>query len=142
MSKRIFISLIIALCVIFSSTICFAEGLQNAMSNVGGAVENVAENTKNMAQDAVGGTERMIEGAAGTISNTSKNITGYMTTNNDDDYTATRTGTDNNATGMGTNNTWTWLIVGITAIAIVALIWYYSMQRTSNYDHHNNNYDE
>ena len=37
---------------------------------------------------------------------------------------------------MGMNATmWTWLIIGIATIAIVALVWYYSMQmRSSNYD--------
>ena len=52
-----------------------------------------------------------------------------MTTGtNNGDYTATRTSTTQ-ATFMGMNATaWTWLILGIAAIAIVALVWYYSMQ--------------
>ena len=46
-------------------------------------------------------------------------------------YSATRTSTD--ATLMGMNATaWTWLILGLAAIAIVALVWYYSMQVTSS----------
>ena len=38
---------------------------------------------------------------------------------------------------MGMNaTTWTWLIIGIAAIAIIALVWYYSSQlkSSSNYD--------
>ena len=47
-------------------------------------------------------------------------------------YTATRTSTDGRATFMGMNGTaWTWLILGIAAIAIIAVVWYYSMQVTS-----------
>ena len=54
-------------------------------------------------------------------------------------YTATRTST-NNATFMGMNaTTWTWLILGVAAIAIIALVWYYSMQLT---DIKNNGLDD
>ena len=69
---------------------------------------------------------------AGTTNNNS--LTAAMTNN----YTATRTATnaEGNATFMGMSaTTWTWLIIGIAAIAIVALVWYYSMQmRSTNYD--------
>ena len=30
------------------------------------------------------------------------------------------------------SNTWSWLILGIAAIAIIALVWYYSMQLNNN----------
>ena len=36
-----------------------------------------------------------------------------------------------------TANAWTWLIIGIAAIAIIAVVWYYSMQFT-NTNRHNN----
>ena len=54
---------------------------------------------------------------------------------NNGNYNATRTATTAN-TFMGMNSTaWTWLIIGIAAIAIIALVWYYSMQlRSSDYD--------
>ena len=63
------------------------------------------------------------------------NNIGNAMMNNNNDYTATRTSATDN-TFMGMNSTaWTWLILGIAAIAIVALVWYYSMQiRSSNYD--------
>ena len=50
-------------------------------------------------------------------------------------YSATRTSTTDttNNTFWGMNATaWTWLIIGLAAIAIVALVWYYSMQITSS----------
>ena len=52
-------------------------------------------------------------------------------------YNATRTSVDTQAgTFMGMNSTaWTWLIMAIAAIAIVALVWYYGTQRqSSHYD--------
>ena len=58
--------------------------------------------------------------------------------NNNNGYTATRTSTGE-STFMGMGSTaWTWLILGIAAIAIVALVWYYSMQFTNK---NNNRYE-
>lgn len=33
------------------------------------------------------------------------------------------------------NNAWTWIVVGIVVLAIIALIWYYST-RQSSYNNH------
>ena len=67
----------------------------------------------------------------------SANNTGNQTrtmANTTTNYNATRTST--NPTFMGMSGTaWTWLIIGIAAIAIIALVWYYSMQVTNN-NHH------
>ena len=115
------------------------------------------EDAANGARNIVGGAENAIEGAAGGVSNTMKNVTAgaentmqkagnsvsntatSMTNNvGNGDYAASRTSTnaEGNATFMGMTATmWTWLIMGIAAIAIVALVWYYSNQiRTSRYD--------
>ena len=58
-------------------------------------------------------------------------------TNNDvmnDRYVSTRTSSDSTFMGMG-STAWTWLILGIATIAIIALVWYYSMQlNASNHD--------
>lgn len=139
MYKKLLISTAILIIGIFSFTLCFASnGLQDAADGV---------------RNVVGGAENAIEGAAKDISNASKEATGdmekgannvgnaVMNNNNtrmnatNNNYTATRTATTDN-TFMGMNATaWTWLIMGIAAIAIVALVWYYSMQfRSSNYD--------
>ena len=84
--------------------------MENGANNVGNAITNHTNNT----------------------------TTAHTTTNNakTNTYTATRTATTGNATFMGMNaTTWTWLIMGIAAIAIVALVWYYSMQvRSTIYD--------
>ena len=49
-------------------------------------------------------------------------------------YTVARTSSESTLLGMD-STVWTWLIVGIAAIAIFALIWYYTMQpKVKNYD--------
>lgn len=149
MYKKLFISLVILATIILSLSACFAN-------NAGDMLKDAGDNVRN----AVGGVENTIEDAARGVSNTSRDFTGNveegannignaMTDNNantgmsiidegrDGAYTATRTSTDTTGnTFMGMNaTTWTWLIIGIAAIAIVALVWYYAMQmRSSNYD--------
>ena len=143
MCKKLLIStLVFALSLFTFSICCFANnGLQNA-----------AEDVRNV----VGGAENAVENAAKDISNTSKNATGNMEkdANNVTDhkmdnnktsnkstgtstgtYNATKTSATGSSTFMGMNATaWTWLILGIAAIAIIALVWYYSMQVRSNND--------
>lgn len=146
MYKKLLITLGILTSIIFSFTICLANDAGTMVKDAANGVRNV-----------VGGAENTVENAAKDISNTSKNATENMekganttvkdnytnqettTTNNArrNNYNATRTATDTKAnTFMGMNATaWTWLIIGIAAIAIVALVWYYATQvRSSNYD--------
>ena len=139
MYKKLLISLGILLSLIFSFTICFAN--------------NGVDNVKNGVRNVVGGAENAVENAAKDISGASKNATGAVenttnhtnnnshvtTTTNNAGYNATRTATTG-ATFMGMNSTaWTWLILGIAAIAIIALVWYYSTQlNNSNYNNDRN----
>ena len=58
--------------------------------------------------------------------------------NNDNgNYTATRTSADNTMLGMN-STAWTWIILGIAAVGIIAIVWYYTSQVNS----HNNRNDE
>lgn len=130
MYKKLLISVLALIIGIFSFTISFAN---NGMQEAADGVRNV-----------VGGAENAMEDAARGISNASKDATSKMEqgANNvgnnimNNNYTATRTSTTTDNTFMGMNATaWTWLILGIAAIAIVALVWYYSMQlRSNDYD--------
>ena len=84
----------------------------NPTENVTNGIENGAQNMSNKVES---GTQNSMNGA----------------------YNATRTSVDTQAgTFMGMNSTaWTWLIMAIAAIAIVALVWYYGTQRqSSHYD--------
>ena len=64
----------------------------------------------------------------GKIENKAENMVNDMGNSSDidkdSDYTAERTDT---TLGMNNNN-WTWIIIGVAAIAIVAIIWYYLVQ--------------
>ena len=139
MYKKILVAMTIVLALILPFTLSFANnGFQEATDGI---------------KNVMGGAENVMEDAAQGISNTTKNITGgiengannMMQENQDSkntaqdtgsDYMATRTSTDEN-TFMGMNSTsWTWLILGIAGIAIVALVWYYATQ----FNH--NNYDD
>ena len=150
MSKKIFFTILTILTFAFSFTYVFAaDGLQGAADNVRnvvGGAENTIENAAKGVSNTRKNMTKDVENAGKTVTNDTKNTTGKVentmtsaTKDNHTTYTATRTAT-NNPTFMGmSSNTWTWLILGIAAIVIIGLVWYYSMQLTgNNYDDGNN----
>ena len=140
MKKKFLISFAIILVSIFSFTVCFAtDGLGNVANdvrNVVGGVENTVENA--------------VENAVRDVSNVSKDVTGSVENGMNSDthnsmsrtnnYNTTRvaTGSSNMSGGMSAS-AWTWLILGIVAIAIIAVVWYYSMQLTNGRNNHDDN---
>lgn len=155
MHKKLFITLALITCVVmFFATNCFAT--DGAMHDMGESAKNMAGDVKNGISGAVNNIEGTTKNVAGDISNSSKNVTGSMentmndasntvtegmnnTTReindsmNNDTYNATRTSADGTTTFMGMGATaWTWLILGIAALAIIAAVWYYSMQTNSS----------
>lgn len=143
MLKKTF-SLLIATFLIFITTNVFAanNNFGQSMNNAGNGIRNV-----------VGGAENVVEDAVGGIGAGVQNIGNALTqgdTNNDNmdngslengGYTATRTATpratsDNNAMGIN-SNIWTWIILGIAAVLIVGLVWYYAKQNSNGYNNHN-----
>ena len=164
MYKKFLIGLGVAIALVFSFNICFAtntdgkglqdaaNGVRNVVGNAENTVEGAAKNISGKSKEATGSmeggmnnaTNNMVDGAngRGTTNTNGTNQDGrnngqISTTNTNNPYVATRTATGD-ATFMGMNATaWTWLIIGIAAIAIVALVWYYSTQLTNknNHDH-------
>lgn len=150
MYKKLLLGLTTALCVVlFSFSMCFAtdganagtdlvNGVRNVVGDTENAVENGAKDISDKSKEATGAMENGANDVTrgDTNNQTDNRSTGTTTPNNNDNgYVATRTATD--TTFMGMNSTaWTWLIIGIAAIAIIALIWYYSMQLTGS-NHHN-----
>lgn len=136
MKKKFLISFAIILVSIFSFTVCFAT---DGLENVTNAVRNV-----------VGGVENTVENAAKDVSNVSKDATGSvengmntdthnsMSRTNNYNTTRVATGSSNMSGGMSAS-AWTWLILGIVAIAIIAVVWYYSMQLTNGRNNHDDN---
>ena len=152
MQKKLFFVFAIIVSIIFSFSICFAadnplkdatntvrnavdnteDAVEGAMHNAGDAIHNTTEKAENTMENA----GNMIEGAGNTVEKDMKNTTSMVTNTNKDGYTAARTSTNGSATFLGMNATaWTWLILGIAAIAIIAVVWYYSTQITSENNH-------
>ncbi len=108
------------------------DGIRDGINTIGNGANDVARDVENGMNN--GGDNRQSDDNMGT--------TGTMGTGNG--YTATRTSTDsgNGAAGfLGnvSNNVWTWLIIAIVGIVIVALIMYYAKQ--SNITTYNNDDD-
>ena len=155
MHKKLFITLALITCVVmFFSTSCFAA--DGTMHDMGESAKNIAEDVKNGVSGAINNVEGTTRNTAEDISNSSKNVTGSMENTmsnagntvteemnntsremndgmNNNTYSATRTSADGTTTFMGMGATaWTWLILGIAALAIIAAVWYYSMQTNSS----------
>lgn len=143
--KFIFTFSLIALSIIFACSYSFAannigqEAVDGVRNFVGGA-ENVIENTAN---GVISGVRNITGDTENTLSH-NDNMGAMNNRNNNptEDYTATRTATrtattDNNSL-MGISSTmWTWIIMAILGVALIALVWYYSKQFSGNYNSHN-----
>ena len=140
MNKKIMFSLFVLVALVFSFTYVFAADMaqdvnnsinktENTVNNAGNTVKDAAENVVNGAKNAVdnvaNGTKNAVEDVTGNNNNNRNTTTG-----NTNNYNATRTSTQGTLLGMNAT-TWTWIIMGITAIAIIALVWYYSSQITT-----------
>lgn len=149
MYKKIIISTcILAISILLSFNLSLANDATNMLENTANGIRNVVGGAENTVENAASGisntVQNMTEGVedkANSLTNSFKNATNSTkdTNNNmnNEGYVATRTSTDSGtATFMGMSATmWTWLIIGIATIAIVALVWYYSSQlKASRYD--------
>ena len=150
MNKKIGISIAIIISMIFSFTICFANdggnmvqdaanGVRNAVGGAENAVEDATKDISNGVKNVTNSVENGAQGVTNGVENSAKNATnkieGATQNTMNSAYNATRTSVDaNSGTLMGMNATaWTWLIMAISAIAIVALVWYYGTQRNSSH---------
>ena len=150
MYKKIFVALAILTIGIFSFSICFANndhmledaanGVRNVVGGAENAIEDGARDIANTTKGATGAAENSMDNATGMTVNTNNNNNNNNSEMNGNDrtnsntYIATRTSTTDSRF-MGMNATaWTWLILGIAGIAIVALVWYYGSQMRTNHD--------
>ena len=132
MKKSIFIVSFVILSLIFSYSFVMATDDGN---NVANGIKNTVNNAENMAEDAgknVGGAIKNGAEDAGNTVKDSAQKAGDSLQNGAENvgYTATRTATEQNTgnttQGWMNRDIWTWIIVGIITIVIVALIWYYA----------------
>ena len=126
------VGLLIAVILMFATTFSFATDDHGAMTGVNDAVNGV--------RNTIGGAENAVEGAVKDVTDTTKNATDNTTNmgiNRNDtqstNYTANRTATTGTATNAGTflgmsSTMWTWLILAVAVVTIIALVWYYSNQ--------------
>lgn len=106
----------------------FVGGTENTIENVG---NNVAGGIKNGFNTVEHGAENVASDMKSGAQKAGNSVMGMTTNNNNGGYTATRTSGNAAIAGMSTN-TWTWIIVGITAAAIVTLVWSYIKQKNKN----------
>ncbi|MCI8481599.1 MAG: hypothetical protein HFJ27_00425 [Clostridia bacterium] len=147
MTKKIF-AIILAITLMLTTSLVFATNeLQDSMNKSGNTLKNVVDGAGTVIRDAGDTITKGVEDVGDAIGNGARDIgqsvndgarglTKDMTRNdnlaNNNGYRATRTSNDATIMGM-TANTWTWLILGIAALAIVALVWYYAMQNKNEY---------
>lgn len=152
MKKRLFFSiLLIVLAIVLSFSYTYAtNNMVKDIRNIVGGAENVVENTaKDMVNGVREGTNKL-ENFGNNMTDDMKKDTnntmlaGDIKGNNNDnnEYSAQRTSTNaTNSTFLGmSSNMWTFIIMGILGIAIIALVWYYGKQFESKYNNDDNNY--
>ena len=134
----------------------------NFVRNAVGGAENVLEDAANGAAGAIKSGTNAIENGGERIGNDVKNgmtdMKDTMMSNNtnsmagttridgnggsNSNYSATRTSATSDITFLGISNTvWTWLVIGITAIAIISLIVFYMRQNKSTNNIYNSHRD-
>lgn len=142
MTKKM-VTLLVALFLICTTSFVFAaqnagSEVQDSLNKAGNSVGNVVNGAGNVVRDGVGAVERGLEDLGNTFTSGASRVTNNNNANRNNNYTTTRTATGTTFAGMSAN-TWTWFILAIAGIAIVGLIWYYSMQ--NNIEHRTNHND-
>lgn len=133
MKKKFFV--IFALLIAFSAisaSCAFAN--TNMINTVENAAQNVTSVAGNMLNDGVNATKNVVNDFSNGAERTGNDVVAGMTNannNSTENYTATRTSADATWLGMD-SNAWTWLIMGIVTVAIVALVWFYAKQRETS----------
>lgn len=133
MTKKI-VTLLVALFLICTTSFVFAaenagSEVQDSLNKAGHSVGNAVNGTGNVVRDGVGAIEKGLEDLGNTFTSGASRVTNNNA-NRNNNYSTTRTATGTTFAGMSAN-TWTWFILAIAGIAIVGLIWYYSMQNTT-----------
>ncbi len=96
------------------------ENIKDATQNASDAMKNGTQNMENSMNDNAQKAGNAIQDGAKNVGNALENT----------NYTAERTAAENqNAENTFMNSTtWAWIIIGIIAVAIIALFWYYTSQ--------------
>lgn len=112
------------------------DNVANGVRNFVGGTENVVENAGNGIANGIksglntvsGGTQNIVSDVKNGMENAGNSMVSATDTINNG-YTATRTATDDVKIAGMTTNAWSWIIIGITAAAIILLVWSYIKQK-------------
>ena len=149
MSKKILFTIGLLMISIFTlaTTFSFATDGKSAVNTAVNDVRNVVGGAENAIEGAVNNVGNTVNNATHTTGNTMHNAgntvtngtnhVGNTVTNNGTNYTANRTATTrttaNTGTFLGMSSTmWTWIVLAVAVVAIVALVWYYSNRLTNS----------
>ena len=141
MFKKISLCIAIIAAMVLFTSFSFATNLGNevkdSMEKTGETVGNMVEGATNAGKDVVNNVGNAVSGAMNNVKNGINSVTNNMegNTNNqntaNNNYTATRTATF----GTGTNGTiWMWVILGVVALLIIGLSWYYMSDNKSSHN--------
>ena len=133
-NKFFIVATLLAILSLFAVSYTFATtNAVNDVRNVVGGAENVIEDAGKGIVNGVKDGMNTVKNGAKDVGNDVKNGMNDMgrTTNN---YTATRTATttDNGLLGNVSNTVWSWLIIAIVSIVIVALVLFYAYHNDDN----------
>lgn len=107
------------------------DSIRNAVGGAENVVEDAGKDASNSIKDGFNSIGNTTNSAVHGASEAMNNTTSYFSNDNNNGYTARRTATDTTFAGMN-GTVWTWLIIGVAAIAIIAFLWYYAMQKSSD----------
>lgn len=143
MSKKIFLAILTVLFITCCYSVTFASNMMNNAKNTVMNAGNSIGNSIVKAKDSVvGGAKNLTNDVekAGTSTMSGAKDTTYSTIDSGSmqttQYDATRTSANSNLLGMD-SMTWSWIIMSIVGIVIVALVWYYGAQYEHR-DYHSN----
>ena len=113
-----------------------AKGATGAIRNGINTVENAGKNTANNFKNGMQNTMNNVQNGTQNATNNDQNSDNI--TPSDSNYTAQRTAgeTNNDFFGFMNDNIWAWIVIGIIAIAVIGIIWYYIATK-NNYSNRN-----
>lgn len=152
MKKKLFITAILLTIFTFAfiSNVFANTGMDNAVNGI----RNFVGGAENVMEDAGKGVVNGVKDGANAVGNGARDVANGIdngmnrddrTAGNNGGYTATRTSADTGATGLFgnvSNDVWTWMVLAIVGIIIVALVMYYAKQNNITTYNHDDNDDE
>jgi hypothetical protein len=144
MSKKIFLTILTILFIICCYSVTFATNMMNDTKNtvmkagnsIGNSIVKAKDSVVGGAKNLTNDVEKMGTGAIDTAKDTTYSAIDGGSMMQTTQYDATRTSADSNLLGMD-SMAWSWIIMSIVGIVIVALVWYYGAQYEHR-DYHSN----